>query len=53
MAKRKGGSHKFASKAQWRWAFATHQKWARKHAHKSRPFKTLPYKTGHSRKLRG
>lgn len=26
------GQHRFASKAQWRWAFGTHQPWARRHA---------------------
>lgn len=39
------GSHQFASKAQWRWAFATHQPWARRHAEATevgRGFKTLP-----------
>ena len=36
MARRRGGgSHRFYSKAQWRWAFATHQRWARRHAHKT------------------
>lgn len=27
------GSHQFYSRAQWRWAFATHKTWARRHAH--------------------
>jgi len=26
------GKHMFASRAQWRWAFATHQPWARRWA---------------------
>lgn len=25
-------AHQFYSKAQWRWAYATHKPWARKHA---------------------
>jgi hypothetical protein len=36
---------KFVSQAQWRWAFATNQPWARKWAHRnqrSRPFRSLP-----------
>jgi hypothetical protein len=32
MARGRGG---FRSKAQWRWAFATHKSWARKKAHKT------------------
>lgn len=32
----------FRSKAQWRWAFATHQRFARKWAHKTPSFKALP-----------
>jgi hypothetical protein len=36
MAKRRGkGSHGFASKAQWRWAFATKKKWAHRKAHET------------------
>ena len=27
------GGHAFKSKAQWRWAWATRQPWARRHAH--------------------
>lgn len=27
--------HSFASKAQWRWAFATHKTWARRWAHQT------------------
>lgn len=37
--------HRFSSKAQWRWAFATKQRFARKWAHRNQrraPFKTLP-----------
>lgn len=40
--------HLFASKQQWRWAFATKQSWARKHAEANkvaRPFRTLPRRT--------
>lgn len=28
-----GGTHRFYSKAQWRWAFATKKTWAHRHAH--------------------
>jgi hypothetical protein len=35
MAKRKKGTGGFASKAQWRWAFATHKRWAHKTAHET------------------
>lgn len=40
--------HLFASKQQWRWAFATRQPWARRHAEANkvaRPFRTLPRRT--------
>jgi hypothetical protein len=36
----------FKSKAQWKWAFATHKTWAHKAAHKSRAYKTLPHRKG-------
>jgi hypothetical protein len=45
----KRGSHLFASKAQWRWAWATRQPWARRHAEANetaRPYKTLPTRLG-------
>lgn len=37
MARRRGhpGKHGFRSKKQWRWAFATHQPFAHKWAHKT------------------
>lgn len=46
--------HLFASKQQWRWAFATHQPWAHKHAEANKvahPYKTLPRRTTARRKL--
>lgn len=39
-------AHAFRSKAEWRWAFATHKAWAHKAAHASRPFKSLPARKG-------
>lgn len=33
--KRGGGKPPFRSKAQWRWAFATKKRWARRWAHKT------------------
>lgn len=36
------GSHAFKSKAQWRWAFATKQPWAREHAEATPSYKALP-----------
>lgn len=36
------GIDRFASRAQWRWAFRTKKTWAKRWAKKSRPFKTLP-----------
>lgn len=42
-------SHLFTSRAQWRWAYATHQPWAHDRAERNkvaRPFKTLPARTG-------
>jgi hypothetical protein len=47
MAKR----HSFASKAQWKWAFATHKTWSRRWAHSSGPYKTLPRRRGIRKKL--
>jgi len=37
------GSHAFKSKAQWRWAFATHQTWAHRHAHQTPGGKKIRY----------
>ena len=36
----------FHSKAQWRWGWATHKRFARKWAHRSAPYKTLPRRVG-------
>jgi hypothetical protein len=33
---------KFASKKQWKWAFASHQSWAHSVAHHSSSYKSLP-----------
>lgn len=40
------GRHPFASKAQWRWAFATKQPWAREHAHETASYQALPRRKG-------
>jgi len=44
------GTHRFASKAQWRWAFGTHQPWARRHAEATEVsrggYKALPTRKG-------
>ncbi|WKW84795.1 hypothetical protein SEA_JAMZY_4 [Gordonia phage Jamzy] len=46
-SKKRGGKKGFASKAQWRWAFATKKSWARKHAHQTRGgYRRLPRKRG-------
>lgn len=46
----------FKSKAQWRWAFATHKSWARRWAHSTPSYHALPRnKAGNvsaSRKIR-
>ena len=47
----KRGSHRFYSKAQWRWAFATKKPWARRHAHRTpggpkARFRRLPARKG-------
>jgi hypothetical protein len=56
MAKRtriKGGSGGYRSKAQWRWAFATHKKFARRMAHRTRvPYRALPLRKSIRRKAR-
>lgn len=44
------GSHAFASKKQWRWAFATRQPWARKHAHETPGGKKVRYQRLPTRK---
>jgi hypothetical protein len=47
--KRGGGVHAFRSKAQWRWAFATHKSWARRWADTNKaikPYRTLPKRKG-------
>jgi hypothetical protein len=48
MAKR--GTGGFRSKAQWRWAYATHKSWARKKAHKTPSYHALPRRKGTRRK---
>lgn len=44
------GQHSFASKAQWRWAFATHKRFARRWAHATQAarggYKPLPRRKG-------
>lgn len=50
----KRGSHLFTSRAQWRWAFASHQTWARRHADANkaaRPYRTLPTRKGARKKV--
>jgi hypothetical protein len=39
-----GGSHRFYSKKQWRWAFATHRPWAKRHARKTPGGKIVRYR---------
>ncbi|UJQ86169.1 hypothetical protein GIKK_4 [Gordonia phage GiKK] len=42
-SKGRGRKKGFASKAQWRWAFATKKSWARKHAHQTKGgYRRLP-----------
>lgn len=44
-AKRRGGGYRgFKSKAQWRWAWATHKPWARKKAHETKGGKVTRYR---------
>lgn len=48
-------ARKFASKKQWRWAFATRQAFARRWAHRnqrSRPYRTLPTRSRGGRRRR-
>jgi hypothetical protein len=45
-----GSSGGFKSKAQWRWAYATHQPWARKKAHKTAGGKIVRYRRLPARK---
>lgn len=42
--KKKGRKKGFSSKAQWRWAFATKQPWARKKAHETKGGKKIRYR---------
>ena len=44
MAKKGGGYAGFKSKKQWKWAFATHQPWAREKAHKTKGGKVTRYR---------
>lgn len=45
MAGKKRGSYAgYKSKKQWRWAFATHQPWAREKAHKTAGGKGVRYR---------
>jgi hypothetical protein len=45
MARRKRRTYAgFKSKKQWRWAFASHQPWARKKAHKTKGGKKVRYR---------
>lgn len=37
-----GRKHRFVSRAQWRWAFATHRRFARRWAHSTPSYKALP-----------
>ncbi|AKF14644.1 hypothetical protein AVJ28_gp75 [Mycobacterium phage Baee] len=39
-----GGYRGFKSKKQWRWAYATHQPWARKKAHETKGGKITRYR---------
>lgn len=39
-----GRKHHFTSKAQWRWAFATHKTWARRWAHSTPGGKKARYR---------
>jgi hypothetical protein len=53
MPGKKRSSHLFTSKAQQRWAFATHQPWAHKHAEANeqrRPYRSLPPRVGARKK---
>lgn len=47
---RHGGYKGFKSKAQWRWAWATHQPWARKKAHETKGGKIVRYRRLPARK---
>lgn len=42
--KKKGTYHGFKSKKQWRWAFASHQPWAREKAHKTKGGPVVRYR---------
>lgn len=54
MPRGRRGPHRFYSQAQWRWAFARHKPWARRHAHKTPGprkirYRRLPYYSTHAR----
>lgn len=57
MANRKGGTyHGYRSKAQWRWAFATHKSWAREKARRTKGgpkirYRRLPGRKGVRKKV--
>jgi hypothetical protein len=44
------GQHRFMSKKQWRWAFATKKTWARRHAHATPGGKKVRYRRLPTRK---
>lgn len=46
------GSHAFKSKAQWRWAYATRQPWAREHAEATPSYEALPKRKTQKRSAR-
>ncbi|WP_210492281.1 hypothetical protein [Patulibacter sp. SYSU D01012] len=53
--RRRAGSKRMHSKAQWKWAFATHKPWARRHARKTpggpkARYRRLPARTGPRRR---
>lgn len=43
--------HRFVSKAQWRWAFATKKTFARRWAHSTPSYRTLPRRKHTRRRL--
>lgn len=51
--KKKKGYKGFRSKAQWRWAFATKQSWARKKAHETPGGPKVRYRRLPKKKHRG
>lgn len=48
--RRRSTQRGFASKKQWRWAFATHQPWARRKAHETPGGKVVRYRRLPARK---